>query len=213
MKAIALFLSGLLFAGTAAALAPVPLAAQTSDVKSSQDVAPDLIEARNQAENDLKQVHLLARYQSSAQASPVQDLATIDSQYDDLAASINGYLQGFAAAVQLPGPLDDAKWKTRGTAVLAQASTFDDSMKKVRAANSASSGTRVFFLLGIVNILEQVVLPGAAGYQKIKGDAESASQLQRKQIADVFMSALWRDSATVLSPPKPAAAVAAPSPK
>jgi len=183
----------------------------TPGIRSSQDVAPELIKARAQAENDLKQIHLLAHYRAGAGASqPPLDVLSIDSQYDDLVASVNGYVQAFAAAVQLPGPLDDAKWKSDGTAVIAQASVFDDSIKKIRAANAPAAGTRAFPLAAIASLLTQILIPGASGYLKVKSDVQAASAPERKLIADVFISAVWRDSASVLAPPKPEAEPAMP---
>jgi hypothetical protein len=93
-------------------------------------------------------------------------------------------------------------------------------MKKLRSANAGASGTRGSFVLGVVSILAQILIPGATGYQKIKGDADASSLAQRKQIADVFLTAVWRDSTTVLAPAtatatakKDAAPAAAASPR
>jgi len=210
MKRSGFFALSLLSFGIAA-VAKTAAQVDAPAVRSSQDVAPELIQARAQAEKDLKQVHALAQYQATLKSSgPRLDLANIDSQYDDLVASVNGYCQGFAAAVELPGPLDDAKWKSKGNDVIAQATSFDDAIKKLRAANGTSSSTRVFPLAAIASILTQIVLPGASGYLKVKTDAESGNAAQRKQIADVFITAQWRESALVLAPARAQAAASAP---
>ena len=168
----------------------------------SLDLVPDLLKVRASAENDLKQVHVLAKYSDDTASTPPVNLVAIDGQYDDLAAAVNGYLQALSAAVQLPRPLDDKKWKTEGDAVVAQAQKFDAALQQLKAqAGTASAGTRSPLLATFASVLGQIILPGSTLFQNTKKAVDQANAESKKAAAAVIQSALWRDAATVLGTP------------
>jgi hypothetical protein len=176
---------------------------------SSLDMIPKLIEVRSSAENDLKQVHNLAQYMSatpSPTASPAAapspiDLPAIDSQYDDLVAAINGYLEGLSAAIMLPRPLDDQRWKTEGSGVIAQAQNFDSSLHALRKQYGPAGGTRGSFLTIFASVLQQIILPGSNLFTSLNKTAKDGSQQDKQATQVVLKSAEWRDAKTVLGPP------------
>ena len=171
-----------------------------ADAQISLDLAPELIKVRASAENDIKQVHQLAQYRTGSASTPPVNLVAIDGQYDDLVAAVNGYVLGLAAAVQLPRPLDDKKWKTEGDVVVAQAQKFDGTLQqlKMQAGTSAEATRGAPFLTTFASILGQIVLPGSTLFQNTKKAADQSSADDKKAAAVVLQSALWRDSATVL---------------
>jgi hypothetical protein len=176
---------------------------------SSLDMIPKLIEVRSSAENDLKQVHNLAQYMSASPAPaaspgaapPPIDLPAIDSQYDDLVAAINGYLQGLSAAIMLPRPLDDQHWKTEGDGVIAQAQNFDSSLQTLRKQYGPTGGTRGSFLTTFASVLQQIILPGSNLFTNLNKTAKDGSQQDKQATQVVLKSAEWRDAKTVLGPP------------
>jgi len=186
--------------GAAAAALLATATRRPASAQTSLDIVPDLIKVRASAENDIRQVHLLAKL-SAGTASPVPvDLVTIDGQYDDLAAAVNGYLEGLAAAIQLPRPLDDKKWKAEGDTVVDQAQKFDNLLQGVKTAAGASvTPTRGgAFFTTLTQVLTQIVLPGSTLFQNTKKQVDSAGTDAKKAAADVLQSARWRDAATVL---------------
>lgn len=180
------------------------------------DLVPQLVEVREHAENDLRQVHLLAKYTSEGSSAPPINLALIDSQYDDLVAEVNGYISGLATAVALPRPLDDKQWQEKGSEVIAHAQGFDTSMQQLRAQNggqNTATARGVSLLTTVGSILGQIILPGSTLFQNTKKLSDAASLEQKHEIADVLKTAAWRSSSVVLAPPSAPRSETSPSPE
>jgi hypothetical protein len=170
-----------------------------AEAQATLDLVPPLIRARSDAENLIKQVHLLAKYAPTDSSPPPMSLVAIDGQYDDLVAKVNGYLQALGAAILLPNPLDDKHWKSEGEAVVAQAAKLDESMVQLKALFASTSNRNRTPLLGtLASIIGQVLVPGSTLWGNTKKQIDQSSSDRRKQILDVLQTAQWRESATVL---------------
>jgi hypothetical protein len=166
------------------------------------DLVPALIKVRARAENDIKQVHLLAKYAPSGSSPLPFNIVAIDGRYDDLVATVNGYLQGLAAAILLPRALDDKKWTNEGNIVVAQATKFDDSLEQLKKQlpPSENTGSRTPLLSTLATVIGQIIMPGSTIWGNTKKQIDQDNADNRKRVADVLQTALWRDSATVLGP-------------
>jgi hypothetical protein len=183
---------------TASVLMMSTRAVAAEDTGTGLGILPELLKARGIAENDLKQVHLLAKYMAGT-ASPFPiNLPKIDGQYNALVAAMNDWLTGLAAAIQQPRPLDSRKWLTKAEACIAQAKAFDDEVQRLRAQAGASA-VRGSSSPKVAPVLEKVLLPGSAPFQTIQTTIDQSTVAQRKAAADQLQSATWKNSEAVLA--------------
>jgi len=167
-----------------------------------------LVQARDQAANDLRQVHLLAKYTQGNASAPPIDVRSIDVQYDTMAAAINGYLTELATAIDLNQPLGAAKVKSDGDAAIAKARALDDSLQALRNQYGSSDATRGNKPQPTAVMLVQAFSRTSTSATILASTGTSAAEMEaakRKEASNALLALRWPNAAAVLSPsPSPA---------
>jgi gas vesicle protein len=153
--------------------------------------------ARSTAEQDLKQIHTLAKYPDpSASATPI-DLASIDAKYDALAKGMNGWTSSMLMAVKSGKSIDSAALTSQGKAVLQQAQEFDATVTSLRKASNASGHSRGFPFVSLEQTLAQVLSDHSPALQDTVDVLDKATAEQRADAIVQLQSAQWKDATAV----------------
>jgi hypothetical protein len=154
---------------------------------------PELLQARDIAENDLRQVHTLAKHRAL-----LIDLTKIDREYNDLTAAMNAWLTGFGAYIEFSGSKDRQEWLTMGKACIARATAFDDEVQRLRTQAGIANSRGVSFPR-ISSVLQQVILPRTAPFQNLQNAIEQSTTGQKQVAVDQLKAAAWKKAQAVLT--------------